>query len=75
MDSKSSMCMENNGKDTKHTSHIARRMYFVSNGEKCKTHKIDGCEEGLQFIYIYTKNVVDHDLTPRMKYIMVILDN
>ena len=31
-DSKSSMCMANNGKDTKHTRHIARRMHSVRNG-------------------------------------------
>ena len=40
LDSKSAMCMAKNGKDTKHTSHIARRMDFVSNGEKCNVHKI-----------------------------------
>ena len=34
LDGKSSMCMANNGKDTKHTRHIARRMHFVRNGEK-----------------------------------------
>ena len=38
------MCMAKNGKDTKHTSHIARKIHFVSNGEKCKIHKIDWCE-------------------------------
>ena len=32
LDSKSSMCMANNGKDTKHTRHIARRMHVVRNG-------------------------------------------
>ena len=32
LDSKSAMCMANNGKDTKHTRYISRRMYFVSNG-------------------------------------------
>ena len=31
-DSKSSMCMAKNGRDTKHTRHIARRMHFVRNG-------------------------------------------
>ena len=45
--SKSAMCMANNGKDTKHTRHIASRMHFVRNGEKCKMHKIDWCEGGL----------------------------
>ena len=47
--SKSDICMANNGKDTKHTRHIARIMHFVSNGEKCKMHKIDWCDGGLQF--------------------------
>ena len=40
LDSKSAMCMAKNGKDTKHTRHIARRMNFVRNGEECKMHKI-----------------------------------
>ena len=34
LDSKSIICMAKNGKDTKHTIHIARRMHFVRNGEK-----------------------------------------
>ena len=34
LDSKSAMCMAKNGKDTKHTRYIARRMHFVRNGEK-----------------------------------------
>ena len=54
---KSAMCMVNNGKDTKHTRHIARRMYFVRNGEKCKMHKIYSCEGGLQLADIGTNNV------------------
>ena len=33
-DSKYAICMANNGKDTKHTRHIARRMHLVENGEK-----------------------------------------
>ena len=41
LDSKSSMCMAKNGKDSKHIRHIARRMNFLSNGEKYKMHKID----------------------------------
>ena len=41
LDSKSAMCMAKNGKDTKHTRHIARKMHLVRNGEKCKMHKID----------------------------------
>ena len=75
LDSKSDMCMAKNGRDTKHTRHIARRMHFVSNGEKCKMHKIYWCEGGLQLVDIGTNTVSEPDLTPRMKYIMVILEN
>ena len=75
LDSKSSMCMAKNGKDTKHIRHIARRMHFVRNGKKCKMHKIDWCEGGLQLSDIGTNNVSEPDLTPRMKHIMVILEN
>ena len=73
--SKSAMCMANNGKDTKHTRHILRIMHFVRNGEKCKKQKIDWCKGGLQLAEIGTKNVSEPDLTPRMKYIMVIIEN
>ena len=38
-------------------------------------HKIDWCERGLQLADIDTRNIGEHDLTPRMKYIMVRLDN
>ena len=75
LDRKSVMCMDKNGKDTKRTRHIVMRMHFVSNEEKCKMQKIDWCEGGLQLSDIDTKNVGEHDLTPGMKYIMVILDN
>ena len=50
--------MANNGKDTKHTSHIARIMHFVRNGEKCKMHKIDWCEGGLQLADTDTNNEI-----------------
>ena len=69
--SKSEMLMAKNGKDNKHTRHIARIMNFVRNGEKCKMNKIDWCEGGLQLADISTNNVSEPDLTPRMKYIMV----
>ena len=75
LDHKSDMCMANIGKDTKHTRHISRRIDFVRNGEKCKMHKIDWCEGGLQLVDIGTNNVSEPDLTPRMKYIMVRLEN
>ena len=75
LDSKSTICMSKNGRDTKHTRHIARRMHSVSNGEKCKMQKIDWCEGGLQLEDIGTNNVSEPDQTPRMKYIMVRLEN
>ena len=75
LDSKSAMCMANNVRDTKHTRHIARRIHFVRNGEKCKMQKIEWCEGGLQLADIGTKNVSEPDRTPRMKYIMVRLEN
>ena len=40
LDNKSDICMDKNGKDTKHKRHIARRIHFVNNGEKCNMHKI-----------------------------------
>ena len=72
--SKSSVIMDKNGKDTKHTIKISRRVNFVRNGEKFKMHKIDWCEGGIQLSDISTKNVGENYLNPRMKYIMVILD-
>ena len=75
LDSESDMCMANNGKDTKHIRQIARRTHFVRNGEKFKMHKIDWCEGGLQLADIGTKNVSEPDLTPRINYIMVRLEN
>ena len=75
LDIKSSMCMAKNGKDTKHIRKIARRMHYLRNGEKCKMHKMDLCEGGLQLADISTKNVNEPDLTQIMKYIMVRLEN
>ena len=75
MDSKSTMCMSKNGKDTKHTRHISRRMHLVRNIKECNINKIDWCEGGLQLADIGTKNVGEPDLTVIMKYILVILDN
>ena len=69
------LCMDNNGKDTKQKRHIATTMDFVRNGKKCKMHKIDWCEGGMQSADISTRNFGENDLTPRIKYIMVRLDN
>ena len=62
-------------KDTKHTIHFARRMHFGRNGEKCKMHKIDWCDGGLQLSDIGSKNVSEPDLKPGTKYIMVRIEN
>ena len=75
LDSKSAMCMAKNGKDTKHTRHITRRMHFLRNEVKCRRHKIYWCEGGLQLADIGTKNVSEPDLTPSIKYIMERLEN
>ena len=74
MDSKSGLCIADNGKDTQHTRHIARIIIFVRNGEKWKMHKIDWCEGGMQLADIATNNVGYNHLNPRMKYIVVSLD-
>ena len=47
LDSNSDVCMASNGKDTKYTLHISRRVHLVSNGENFKMHNIDWCEGGL----------------------------
>ena len=75
LDSNPVFCMAKNGKDSKHTSHISRRMHLVRNGEKFNMHKIDWCEGGLYLVDIVTNNVSEPDITPRMKYIMVRLEN
>ena len=40
-----------------------------------REHLRDWCEGGLHVTDIGTKNVSEPDLTPRMKYIMIILEN
>ena len=69
------MCMAKNGKYTKHKRHVSRIMHLVRNGENWKMHKIDWCGGGLQLSDIYTKNFDVNYLNPRIKHIMVILDN
>ena len=67
--------MAYNVKYNKHTSYITRRVKVLKNGEKCKLHKIDWCERGLQLADIATTNAGDNYLNPIMKYIMVIIYN
>ena len=40
LDIKSDFFMDRNIKDTKHTSHISKRVNFVRNDKKCKIHNI-----------------------------------
>ena len=75
LDRKSAICMSKNGKYTKHTSHITRKVHLLRNGKKCKIHNIDWCEGGLQLTGIETYNVGENDLNYIMKYIMVSIDN
>ena len=65
--SKSAVCMDNSGKDIKHTGNIYGKVHFVRNSDSCKIHKIDWCELGLQLADIATKNVGENYLNPRMK--------
>ena len=67
--------MDINGKDTKHTRRIARRIHFLRNGENFKMKIIDWRDGGLKLAYISIENIIEHDLAPRMKSIMVTLDN
>ena len=48
--------MDNNGKNTNHKRHIHRRIYFMSNGKRCKMHNIEWCEGGMKLADIVTKN-------------------
>ena len=75
LDSRSSMCIAITGKYIKHTRHITRKINLVRNDEKCKMHKIDWCEGGLNLADMHTKNDDEPDLTPRIKCIMVRLNN
>ena len=71
---KSDVCMAKNGKDTKHTRQISRRMYFVKNDEYF-IHNTVWCEGGIKLADIVTKNVRGDEFIPRLVYAMVRLDN
>ena len=74
LDSKSYVCMTNNGKDTKHTRHISRRMKLVSNGEYSNINKTVCCEGGLKLAEIVMNNFREDELNNILGYDMVILD-
>ena len=65
LDRKSAICVDDNGKDTKYTIHIARRIYFARNNEECNFHKTVWCEEGLHLSDILINNFRDNELNPR----------
>ena len=64
MDVKSTVCMSNNDKYTKHTRNIPRGKHIVSNGEEFNMHKTVWCERGLKLADIGTKNVIEGGLNP-----------
>ena len=67
--------MTRNGKYNEHTRHISIRVHLVRNGEKFKIHKIDWCEGDMKLADITTNNVCDNEFNPKIKCIMVRLDN
>ena len=75
LDIKSAIFMDNNGKDNKYTRHIDRRVHLVRNGDNWKMQNIEWCKRGMKLADIATKNVGASYLNPRMKYIMVGLEN
>ena len=75
LDRSSAVFIFDDSADTNHTSNISGRVHFVSNGDRCKMHKVDWYEGGIQLVDIVTKNFGENDLNTRMKYIMVSLEN
>ena len=75
LDSKSSVCMENNGKDAKQTRHIFRRIHFLINGEEWNFHKTVWCEGIMPLEEVGTKNVRDDKLNPILWYSMTGFEN
>ena len=72
---KSSICMANNDKDTKHTRHIDRIIHYVRNSNEYNIHKKLWCEGDLKLIDIVTKIVREDELNPGLEYDMVRLEN
>ena len=57
LDNKYDMCIDKNGKDTKHTRYIDRSVHLVINGKNCKIHQIEWCKGCQKLAPIATKNV------------------
>ena len=75
LDIKSAICVAKNGKYVKHTRNISKRVHFVIMVKNVKLQKIDWCEGDLKLADIATMNVGEKDLNPRIKYIMLTLEN
>ena len=69
------MCMSNNGRDIKQTRHIYRGKNFVRYGEQYNIKKSVWSEGGIQLSDIGTKSVKENELSPRLGYTMLIIDN
>ena len=67
--------MANNGKYTKHTRHISRRIHFLRNGEECNLYNIVWCGGGLQLKDIGTNTFREDTLNPILGYSMVRLES
>ena len=74
LDSKSGVDMAKNGKDTKHTRPITRRMHFVRQGQAMVLHALRWVEAKLQLADIGTKNDRPDEIKPRLEYLMVVVD-
>ena len=75
MDIKSYICMAKNGKDTKQTRHISRRIHFARNGEERILQMTVWCEGGMQPVYTGTNTRREDEFNHGLKYLVVILDN
>ena len=73
LDTKSSICMANNFKETKHTRQISRRMHFLINGKECNFHNTVWCEVFIELADIGTKNVSEGEFNTVLGYSVVIL--
>ena len=65
--------MDNNGKDTKNTRHIDRRIHFVRNGEDWNFHKTVCCEGSLRLTDNGTMIVMEDELNNILWYDILIL--
>ena len=75
LDGKSDICMDNNGKDTKHTRYIPRWIHFVRSGKEWTLPQAVWCEGGLKLSDIVTKNVREDEFNYILRYAMVTLDS